>query len=576
MAGEDVLSLIQQFTPVNTGNVATLGKNKDATEQASQEALAAKQKANELSGIIEKQKNDAALQTQIETQTYEALAGGKITNPNSLMARLVQDRAAQEDARMAQAKKIEQMDSVGFLDNPVQYIMNAFSINGEIDKHNFHAQQADADSTAITAIQNGTQEANKTALVTANNLTKATQAAQTEMAAQLLQEATAKLKIQLAGENTQAIQALMAGQQQAVQTAYTGLRVKLDLAQEGRAQADELRKDNAAKMAEESFLLHAQETNLRIDAMQQTLQDKKDDKEMQQKYVDIIKTGAAKLRLNPDDFSLQSIKLMEKIPAQKPLLDALTRNGLLAATSPVGAGPIADTPAESLFTIDTAGSGRNFQNTPEAGTYNRLLAAQKEALTGVTLTGTVAEQNAKKIELIDAKVTEKVAVYKNDAEARDSFYAAPKLQSLVKNDPGLEKTVLYATVLKPMIDAGITDITAASVKAQIKEAVSRGILPQGLAMAEGARLFSSVATYNNVHGRLYDFGIPTQKGYVIPGYVDPWTNWGIAGKQVRFNLMNPTDFAKWYLYDTIAEVMDASYNSPPLFNKGATEEGVKP
>lgn len=569
MAGEDVLSLIQQFAPANQANVQKLAGAQSDVEQANQEALVAQKRAAELDGVIQAQQNKADIAAQAETQMFEAISGGKVTDPNSLMARLVQDRAAQENARMAQAKKIEQMDSVGFLDNPIAYIQNAFSINGEIDKHNFHAEQSAADTSAITALQQGTQEANKTALVTAQKMTEATQAAKTEQAAQLLQAATAQLKGKLAGENMHAINALMNGQQQAVQTAYTGLRVKLDLAQEGRAQADELRKDNAAKMAEEHFLLQAQEANMRMDAMQQTLQDKKADKEMQDKYVDIIKVGAAKLRLNPDDFSLQGIKLMERIPAQKPMLDALTRAGLNAATSSVGAGPIGDTPAESLLTIDNVGSGRSFQNAPEAATFNRLQAAKTAALEGVQLSGDAAEQNAQVLKLVDAEVSRRVNVATKNAESRDSFYAAPKLSALVTSIPELKDKLIYATILKPMLDAGVTDITAGSIKAQIDEAVKRGVISRGQAMKEGAQIFSAVATYNNVHGRLYDFGIPPQRGYTVEGGTQP--GW-LGGSKLRFDLTNPTEFTKWYLYDKIMSISGRLGSTPrPLFNNGVSE-----
>lgn len=572
MAGEDILSLIQQFAPVNADNVAALGKNKNDVEQAGQEALAAQQKAAELNKIIEQQKNDAELQAQIRTQVMDRISGGNIQDPNSLMAALVQDRAAQERSRMAQAKKIEQMDSVGFLDNPIQYITNAFSINGEIDKHNFHAQQAEADTTAITAIQHGTQEEAKVAALAANRVTQATQAAKTEQAAQLLAVETAKLKSKLAGENMSAIHALMQGQQQQVQTAYTGMRVQLDLAQESRAQADEVRKDNAARMAEESFLLHTQEANMRMDVMQEQLATRKENEEMRKLHASTVAAGAAQYRLNPENFNVQSISMMEKTPEGKLLIDKLSKAGLVANTSV--AGTLGDTPGEALFNIDQVGAGRAFQQAPEAGTYNRIVAAKEAAKAALgPQTGSPAAQNAALVAATDTEILNRVRLYTKDAEARDSFYAAPKLASLVQNVPELQNTLMYATVLKPMLDAGVTDITAGSIKAQIAEAVKRGILPERQAMIEGAKVFSAVATYNNVFGKLAEFGIPTQKGYAVKGGTQP--GW-FSGTQLSFNLANPTDFQKWYLYENIMGLSGSlGAMDRPLVNKGATELGVR-
>lgn len=550
MPGEDVLSLIQSMAPGNAALTQKLGGAQKDTEAAAQEQLAAQQKINELSGVIEKQKNNAELQTQIQTQVFEKMAGGNVSDPNSLMAKLVQDRAAQETERMAQAKKIEQMDSVGFLDNPIAYIQNAFTINGEIDKHNFHAQQAEADSTAIQAIQASTQEANATALKTANVLTQATQAAKTEMAAKQLEAATAALKVKLAGENINAINALMNGQQHEVQMAYTGMRVQMDQLANARADRAEARADNAAKLEEEKFLMHMQEANMRIDLMKEQFALKKEDADMQKLHAEVIAKGAATMRLNPEDFTVQSVKMMERTQEGKAMIEKLTKAGLIANTSVAGA--IGATPGEALFNIHEVGSEKAFQDKPEAGTYNKLLAAKEAAREklGVQV-GNEAAQARALITATDEEVLNRVKVSMSNAEAKDSFYQAPKLAALIENVPEIKDKLFYATILQPMLDSGVTDINASVIKAQIQEAVKRGVIPQGQAMIEGAKVFSSIATFNNVHGKLAEFGIPTQKGYVVSS--NPSMSF-IGAKPIHFDLAKPSEFQKWFMSEQVAEL----------------------
>jgi len=557
----DILGMIQNFAASNQGNVAKLGNAQKDTEQASAEALAAQQKADQLSQIIEAQKNKAALEVQTETQVFKKLSGGEIQDPNSLIAKLVQDRTANENARMAQAQKIQQMDSVGILDNPIDWLANQLTINSEIDKHNFHDRQSTADSAAITALQNGIQEQNKVALATANTLTQATQAAATEKAAQEAAAKTAELKMRLAGQNMNAIQALMSGQQAAVQNVYTGMRVQMDFRAEARAEAAAARDEARMKMDEERFLMHAQEFNARMDMLQEELKMKKDDIEAQQQWAAGVAKGAAQFGYKPEEFTPQMIKNAERTAEGKAMIDRFFRAGLKASTTV--AGTLGDTPGEAMYAIDATQSASHFKDGATAGIYNKLEAIKEAAAQSAT--GTGPERVRSVISGIDAGVAQAVATSKVNAEARNSLYSAPKLSALVESVPEIKNTLMYATILQPMLDAKVDTLDAGTIKAQIQEAVKRGVLPQSQAMVEGAKIFSSIATFNNVHGKLAEFGIPTQKDYVIPGGLQPGF---MAGKPYRFNLADPVQFQKWYLYESL---MDLSVvNKHNLFGFGGT------
>lgn len=148
MAGiMDAFGLAQQQDTSLTNQA--VGLNQQGAQLGTQIIAAAVEKA-EKERIAQQQKLEGELAAQEAGRVIATSLGANPDSQNFALAQLGQQFWDKFNQAQAVQKQIEQKESVGFFDNPIQYFANQLTVGQDVAKHNAIAIQA---NTALNAMQ---------------------------------------------------------------------------------------------------------------------------------------------------------------------------------------------------------------------------------------------------------------------------------------------------------------------------------------------------------------------------------------------------------------------------------------
>lgn len=496
---------------MQASNVGDAEQQGHIAEQKSQEAaMLAKQ--------VEEQKLTALLKAQDDTNIIKEAFGGTLGSPHELIGQLAQTFRENTMVANEQAKKIQQMDSVGFADNPLAWLQNQFTINGEIDKHNTAVAAADQASNAMQTISAVTSSAATANLAAAKTLTQESVAASLQEHLLTAGAKLAELKQQNLRANSADIKALQDGQQQVLSNMFQGVHLQMAAGAERRAEEE-----------------HA----LQMESLRATITSKEATAEGDQNALDTLNAGMAAHGFPPIR-TMKEFKAIMNNPDAKAKIEPIWRAGMNRVTT--GRLFIGTDPADAILNIKKVKS--DWSNNPARSTVEYLDGLYQKAVTSVQGITNAKDREAQLVNTINTLAAKDTKHWQKNAESSDSIYQAPDLESLTVMSPDLQKTKLYGAVLKPLIDAGAKAITGEGIHDATMAAIKSGAIHSRDAFEEVPKLFQAVTNYNSTYRNYDAMGIPPQTTYgVIVKSPVPLT-----GSDRAFDLSKKEEFLKYSMY----------------------------
>lgn len=490
---EEALRLMQRNAP-------KIAQNQASVEELSyNQATRYDELGNDQYAIATKE-GDAALAAQQESQRIAAGIGIQRGSSDDILYKLGQQFQAAEAARNQALAAIKEKKSVGFLDNPLQYIINQYSMNSDIEDYNQadeigkHATAAMQNVNAAVQSSVQTQNAISDKLDIATNAAKArvvrSQAdiAATDAAIKSVQYGTARLETEVNMSRDRA--QLMYTDQSAAREAE-----RLRLAQE---QAARERKDRADKLATEKLSMEYTE--------------------------DRINKGRLLRGMDPLDHRSAGM-LRALIMTGRPIgkeFQTDFENGDKA--TPI----LASTPYEAHAIAVNAGinwtpdqypvrdifkeAERSVQATLNSGYY---MAAGAEGKEPVRMPIDKRDKELPKA-LFDQEVARLVEADRRDATRasadRQNLYAIPSVGAIIAAAPAVANDPVIKSVIVPQLKAGVSLTVPDTIK-QLNAAVGNGQVKFDDAMSSMAYLIHQGQSLNMATKDLTRFGVvPSDAG----------------------------------------------------------------
>ena len=161
--------------------------------------------------LVAKQKDLGTIQTQNAMAKAGAIFGADLSQSGELISDYAARQQTAREQRMALEHTITEKQSVGFTDNPLAYIINQFTVNDDINKHNALLDEEDGLGKSIEDI---TRESSAVAQNQKNfeiSVTQASAQAKADSITQLAAANAAKIKIDGMNYQAEAINAALQG-----------------------------------------------------------------------------------------------------------------------------------------------------------------------------------------------------------------------------------------------------------------------------------------------------------------------------------------------------------------------------
>lgn len=439
--------------------------------------------------IIKNAQNAGALAAQQARLKAGAIFGADLNQQGEQISATtdIWQQAYQE--KMRSLAEIRRKDSVGFMDNPLGYIINQFSVNDDIRRHNTALEIEQAAKQHIDEINS---MSNATAVNQKNFEVSITQASIDAEADNLAKAATInadKAKIAGLGYNIEGLKAAINASKE-----QTALKFQVLGAQHAQ---------ESLRLAMDNYALHKQEFEWRKE-------EKAKAGEADEFFIDRIQEGlkvmygdkAPDLVANPKLARQYLTLLKSNSPAGKEAVDAY-----LAGQS----GVLGGNPAQ---VIDSLQSNIKFQFTPAQKPIKDIFeqATQMVQAENANMPGSVTKENYK-----DKLNTAVMSLVKKQQElvepGANNVFNIGSL-STVASMPGVNNLPVVTKVLAPAITAGATFDDPKQVYATIMTAVQN----KQVTLAEAAdgitALYQKGVTTNMQTRQLTKFGIPV--GDTVP------------------------------------------------------------
>lgn len=514
----DLLSNVNSFKEGadNAAN-ALLGISKSQQAIAQSDASIYAQQATDTSTIATA-KAAGQLNTQANIQKAGVDFGTDLGARNEQLTGLALASQTAFDTKQQALKTIQQKQSTGFLDDPLGYIMNKFTINNDINQYNTAEETENNVNKRIQTINQNTQ----TTVATQNALTQ-TMTASSATAASRLAASQAALDANKAQQQGLAYNAQ--GIQSALSTTKEGLNAEFQAnsAQNTQTQIGislqqlKLAQDNAT-MARTEFL-----------EREQTVADTN---AFASSYVDTInkgrqvRMGDAYVPLDPT----QSKLIVATLKNKGSLGDSLQADYSIGERSNVaGVNIIGTSPAQTIDIMSKSAVSLNpLQQTVKDSILNQavndLKAAQQpgtqlpQYLRGVNFKDRDAISvalNQRSQELLnqDAKV-----VKPGDAT---NPYQISSIANLAANSPTIAALPTYQKVLQPLIDKGAQINDPAQVMDLVGKAIAGGLIDHNTAASDIATMYQMGVKTNLAARNLASFGLAPSLAYNAQVTTDP-------------------------------------------------------
>ncbi len=488
-------------------------------EELAQASVDTLQTSAQDSSTVEAAKQAAELRTQ---NARVASANAFHSNINDVGEQITKYAAMADSAQQAKddaLAEIARKDSVTIFDNPLEYIMNKFTINADIAKHNDANAMLHSADDRIQSMNQNTQ----TTIATQNAITEPITAASAEAAtrnaavkATIDANTMAEKGLQY---NLQGIQAVQAASKEDLNNSFSLYNAKK--AEEGQ------------KIALAHLALSQQEFKFRQQEYAERESDKADQAAYAQSLVDSVNRGRL-ARLGPgnqlDDLTgkmlLASLKGKNPLSAQMQADLDIGERSKIAGVNMLGA-----TPAQATSVL------RNLpvKLSPAQESVKTLLATSANAVTdAIHKPPDPKNPNPLLDSLYQSKDKEQVnEVLNRVAQAKLNAYGLHvkpgdpdnplnigSLNVLADNFPEIQKLPVYQKVLKPLMGTGNDMSDPNKVLEVIGDAVAKGTITHDQAL-ESATIFQTGVRNNLATRNFSGFGLIPPQTYITPVTIDP-------------------------------------------------------
>lgn len=520
MAGDTLEQLLGQVQTYKAGSdkatqeiVAALGAQAAISTSASDTFT--QQAGDDVT--VQTAKNAADYATQLARVRAANMQGVNLKGQSEVLTALSSAAADAQTRKDAALAEIQRKDSVGFIDSPLEYLMNQFTVNSDIAKHNIANAQLESAQNRIMAVNQAAQ----TTIQTQNAINEPLTAASMEASAR-----SAAVTATIAAKNAQ-IQALSYGTK--------GIEFALNAKKEVLALGFQEQSAKNAAIHTEIALQQLEQSKIEFSARQEEYAAKRDDREEQkqlgQSFIDTVNLGRVALlgASAPaiDDMSgkmmLATLKSKGKLSDQmQTFYDAGERTRL------AGVPMLGTTPAQAATTIRTVNPQLNSTQGPikallgaaATDTVNAIQAAES-GLPGKNANPIFAGLNSK-----DA--ASKETAYNGRAQqilegysavvkegASDNPYQIASINQLAANSSTVQALPVYQKVFAPLIKQGTQlALNDPRILSLVGDAVSKGTITHAEAL-ELTTIAHVGVTANLAMRNFPGFGLVPSRSYNV-------------------------------------------------------------
>lgn len=417
---------------------------------------------------------------------------GDVQDPTSLKAKSLEEFVIRSKEASAQLEEIKQKKSVGFFDNPLEFINNQMDMPKLVENYNLTATQGNAALSTVNAIDTTLTNEAAAAKATMRTLTDGSIAAQTRMAANQYTLAANEAEYKALGSQISANQVIDHGSATQVQALMESYKITQDA---------------------KSMEIREQELQISKARLEEYIQGKKDTADGKALLRKQLTLGMAALGMpNPSDGRLNELEVLYKTPEGRKQLDTILSRG--AAYLVEGRATTGDTPADSYYNLARVGTAglKGKELEPVVTELNKVVQDIKKSH---------PDFDIRKPELAKPIVNEAVADaakrWNNDPE-NSALFKAPPVETMALNDY-VKNTKWFQTLLAPSVVAAqkaggnVPPVSASVLYQQTIDAINDGKLSveEGIG---GLATYYKIATMKNTI-KVAPVGMPKQTGYPV-------------------------------------------------------------
>lgn len=440
--------------------------------------------------IVLNAQNSAALATQNSKLKAGAIFGADLGQQGEMLTEATQVWNTAYQQQLSSAKAIQEKDSVSFLDDPLQFIINQFTVNDDIRAHNAAMQVKDTAKSHIDEINAMSDATARNQVNFSQSITQASIDAASQIALKTAEIAAAEAKSKGVGYNIEGLQA-------AINASKEDLAIKFNVLNAKTQQENlQLQLDN--------FSLHKQE-----------FQWKKDDRETQyaadEMIVGRIQKGlqsiygsqAPDLNNNPKAAKQYLSLFKSNSPAGKEAVEAFMLGG-------------AGTFGNPATVVDLLKSGVNVKFTPSQEAIKNLFeSADRELDAKFKIDPLKTPKDAReRQQMLNAEIKNKLdQMARNiDPGSSTNVFNVGSTAALITM-PGVKDTALVQKVLGPAIAAGARLSDPTQLVSAAVAAVNRGQIKLEDAIGGITALYQKGVETNNQERDFVKLGIAPPRTY---------------------------------------------------------------
>lgn len=517
------------ISDTNAVQAAGEDKLKSITQQTDSQIIVDSAKA---SGELRAQQNSRNAATSLGTNMD--LASSVI---NSLGSRMV-DEYTKADINL---QAIHNKESTGFLDSPLQYIANQFTLPQDREEYNYHAQRFNLAEQALASLNSATQSTT----LTQNAIAEIKTAASLEAATQVTKAKSAQLADEV--------------KQQNLLYNIQGLKIVQDINQQG---VDLLFKTQSALVSQENLDIarqHLEETRkvhmLQLEERQDKIDKNKADLAEVQELGKTINDGRFSLGLAPipTGRAIQLMKMGGDIGNQIKY-----QYSIGALQQSVGKPIIAEEPGMAAKVVTETQAPLS----PAMDPIRKLLTSvYSDAATGKLDKKIDIKNEGQVIGATNSTIKTVVSNMAANIKTGDTtnIYAAPDLAS-VSTSQAVQDSVLYQKVFQPALVAGnLTESNPDLLISLATNATQKGIISYEEAVQGITNYYKQVTLLNNTTKDYSRVGITPQTTFNTK-IQDP------TGLMTKYDLTNPTMVSNLIAKKLAAYRIGSSMLSPGIID----------
>lgn len=515
-------------------------------------------------------KNAADHETQMAKVKAANIAGANLKNSTEVISELsaaAQDAWKRKDEAM---KAVQAKNEVGLFDNPIKFIANQFLKQKDIAKHEIADFQLKAAENRIAAVNAAAQTTIITQTQIAEPLTAASMEASARSAGVAASVAARQAEIQGISYNTKGIEYALNAKKEVL-----ALGFQVNGAQNAASQLAMSRERMAQDRIEFSF---------RQKEYQERAEDKEDQKQLGQSFVNTINLGRKAL-LGPDAAPLDDIN-------GKMALQMLKGKGPMSAefqkfydagerTRLSGKVVIGTTPAAAAATMQAVPVKLNPTQGAVKSVLTQAAVDTNNALTSVDMSTmkqnpVFAGMNPKDKTTIESAYNKRAQQILNEASKvikpgdSDNPYQIASINQLYSNSPTVRELPVVEKVFAPLIRTGVSLTDPKQILSLVGDAVTKGRITHKEAL-ELSTVYHVGVSANLAMRNMEGFGLTPVNSYNAAIETNP-------------NAWNPSEIVDMTKPDALSralikmqasklqeQLMTGEKSMTPKFNAAATE-----